>query len=142
MAKKFNPYNKPLPPYKPTEPSKTILKEEVIKEIPYDESQKIELDSIKDIPAKYITIDVHYDSEYVNDIIIVFYNEVEVDNPNYNTLMKDYNKQYKIYEANLKDYEDELKVYNEKLEIYNKEQEEREKKARLEQYKKLKKEFE
>ncbi len=124
---KFNVYVVPQAPKKPTE---TLKGKNRIKKFEIGQYESIQISDLIDGGGD--SIHVWSDDGEIN--IEVYSAEAERPNP-------DYEKQLAVYKRVQAKYVRDKADYDENLAIYQEQKEKAEKKARLEQYKKLKEEF-
>lgn len=128
-TKKFSPYSKPYPPNKPLE---RIVEHYNDKTFMVNDYETLD---ITDIQADKLYVEFHKDYDGYCKVELTFNNTKLIDNPHYQT-------QLKQYEIDLKNYKAELKLWNAENKKYLAEKAQQDKELRLKQFEKLKKEFE
>lgn len=109
IQKVFCPYSKPYPPNKPR---KKLIKSITVKEINLGNYNSVDLtEELRHVDTIYCEGEKDYD-DCIN-ITIFFQKQTEIDNPTYDTQLKEYQRKYTEYKRELKEWK-ELKIKRDK----------------------------
>lgn len=128
QTRKFSHYNKPYPPHKPLEQITEYYNDQTFTVGDYE---SLDISNIKADQLE-VEFEIGYDNSY--KCHLTFKHTKLVDNPHYET-------QLKQYEIDLKNYKTELKWWNSENKKYLAEQAKQAKESRKKQFEQLKKEF-
>lgn len=145
MAKRFNPYNVPIEPYRPTKPPENISVVKNILTENYDSYESIDRSVVENWLSKdftFISIIANHSEVYGDSIDISLNVKVDSPNPHFNTQMREYEKSLKKYHKDLEAYKIKKAEWDKQKAVWDVEQAKKEENRERKMLAKLKAKYE